>query len=81
MKLFLWSAGPVSGPPRIPNQTDPDAAPSPDPRALRYFSIAARYNAAAAKLGFLSLEHAVRAGRMPDVLRMASYDDQATGQS
>ena len=81
MKLFLWSADAVSGPPRIPNKTVPDVAPSPDPRAVRYFSLAARYNAAAAELGYLSLEHAVRAGRMPDVLRMASSDEHAAGRS
>jgi hypothetical protein len=71
MKLYLWSAGAVSGPPRIPNKSVPDGAPSPDPRAVRYFSIAARYNAAAAELGYLSLEQAVKAGRMPEVLRRA----------
>ena len=81
MKLFLWSAGAVSGPPRIPKNTIADFAPSPDPRALRYFSIAARYNAAAAELGYLSLEHAVKAGRMPDVLRMASADHHPAGRS
>ena len=81
MKLFLWSAGAVSGPPRIPNKPVADVAPSPDPRAVRYFSIAARYNAAAADLGYLSLEHAVRAGRMPDVLQMASSDEHATSRS
>ncbi len=71
MKLFLWSAGTVSGPPHISEKTVPETAPSPDPRAVRYFSIAARYNAAASELGYLSLEHAVRAGRMTDVLRRA----------
>lgn len=81
MKLFLWSAGAISGPPRIPKTTVADVAPSPDPRAVRYFSIAARYNAAAAKLGYLSLEHAVKAGRMPDVLRIASSDEHAAGRS
>ena len=79
MKLFSWSADAVSGTPRISKKTVPDVAPSPDPRAVRYFSIAARYNSAAAELGYLSLEHAVRAGarRMPDVLRMASSDEHA----
>ena len=81
MKLFLWSAAAVSGPPRISKKTVADVAPSSDPRAVRYFSIAARYNAAAADLGYLSLEHAVRAGRMPDVLRMASSDEHATNRS
>jgi hypothetical protein len=77
MKLFLWSAGTVSGPPRIPEKTVPEVAASPDPRAVRYFSIAARYNAAAAELGYLSLEHAVKAGRMPEVLRRAETHERA----
>jgi hypothetical protein len=81
MKLFLWSAGILSGPPRTSEKTVPEPAPSPDPRAVRYFSIAARYNAAAAALGYLSLEHAVKAGRMPDVLRIASSDEHAAGRS
>jgi hypothetical protein len=71
MKLFLWSAGTVSGPRRTPEKVIPQAAPSPDPRAVRYFSIAARYNAAAAELGYLSLGDAIKAGRMPEVLRRA----------
>jgi hypothetical protein len=44
----------------------------PDSRAERYFAKAAAYNAAASELGFLSLEAAVRAGRMGEVVRRAS---------
>jgi hypothetical protein len=65
-----------------PRQSGAAALPSPthplvDPRAERYFAIAARYNAAAADLGYQSLEHAVRAGKMPDVLRRASQSPGA----
>jgi len=81
MKLFLWPTGILSGPPHTSEKAVPEAPPSPDPRAVRYFSIAARYNAAAAALGYLSLGHAVKAGRMPDVLRMASSDEHAAGRS
>jgi len=40
-----------------------------DPRAVRYFSLAASYNAVAAEMGYASLEHAVKAGQMPELLR------------
>jgi hypothetical protein len=76
MKLFLRAASSVSGPPRIPEKSIPEAVSTPDPRAARYFSMAARYNAAAVELGYLSLEHAVKAGRMPDVLRRAESRPQ-----
>ena len=47
-----------------------------DPRAERYFATADRYNRAATDLGYLSLEHAIRAGRMPEILsRAAGLDD------
>jgi len=81
MKLSLWSPDILSGPPRTSENAVPEVPPSPDPRAVRYFSIAARYNAAAAALGYLSLGHAVKAGRMPDILRIASSDEHAAGRS
>jgi hypothetical protein len=46
--------------------------PARDPRAERYFSIAARYNAAATALGYESLEHALNDGRLSEILRKAS---------
>jgi hypothetical protein len=49
-----------------------DESAAPDSRAERYFAKAAAYNAAASELGFLSLEEAVRAGRMGEVVRRAS---------
>ncbi len=51
--------------PRSPSET------ARDPRAVRYFSVAASYNAAAADMGFPSLEHAVKAGQMREVVRRA----------
>ncbi len=72
MNFFLRSTG------RRLDEAHPIHLPSPtpepalDPRAARYFEQAARYNAAATELGYLSLEHAVRAGKMPEILRRAS---------
>ena len=63
MKIRLLAPG------RPAEAHDHSPAPSLDPRAERYFATAARYNAAATDLGYLSLEHAVRAGRMADILR------------
>ena len=73
MKLFLRATGvrPISRPTRSPSSV---SAPLLDPRAARYFAMAARYNGAAEELGYLSLEHAVRAGRMPDILRRVGAD-------
>ena len=72
MNFFLRSTG------RRLDEAHPIHLPSPtpepalDPRAARYFEQAARYNAAATELGYLSLEHAVRAGKMPEILHRAS---------
>ena len=53
-----------------------------DSRAERYFARAARYNAIATELGYLSLEVAVRAGRMSEILRRADAGkDGAVGSS
>ena len=71
MNFFLRSTG------RRLDEAHPIHLPSPtpepalDPRAARYFEQAARYNAAARDLGYLSLEHAVRAGKMPEILHRA----------
>ena len=73
MKLLLRATGV-----RLDQRSSPtpssDSASLLDPRAARYFAMAARYNAAAEELGYLSLEHAVRAGRMTDILRCAGAE-------
>ena len=48
---------------------------APDPRAVRYQATAARYHSAAAGLGFRSLDEAIRAGAMPNILRQAAGDN------
>ena len=71
MKFALWREGvemmlPKEGTSSIPALVSPQ-----DPRAVRYFSTAARYNAVAAELGYPSFEFAVKAGRMNDIIRRA----------
>jgi AraC-like DNA-binding protein len=42
------------------------------PRAARYFARAGRINAIAAEMGYESLEHAIRAGRMREIFQRVS---------
>ena len=76
MKLFLRA---TDVRPYRPSSESPssDSTPVLDPRAARYFAMAARYNTAAEELGYLSLEHAVRAGRMPDILQRVGAESAA----
>jgi hypothetical protein len=70
LKVTVWrrlNSAPIGG-----DRKTPSPAAVPDSRAERYFARAAAYNAAASEMGFLSLEAAVRAGRMGEVVRRAS---------
>jgi hypothetical protein len=70
LKMTVWrrsNSAPIGGDRKT---TSPSAVP--DSRAERYFAKAAAYNAAASEMGFLSLEAAVRAGRMGEVVRRAA---------
>jgi hypothetical protein len=70
LKMTVWRRS-NSSPIGRDNKTSPPSA-VPDSRAERYFAKAAAYNAAASQMGFLSLEAAVRAGRMREVVRRAA---------
>ena len=70
LRMTVWRRSSPE-PMRGENRTTP-VPPVPDSRAERYFAKAAAYNAAASEMGFLSLESAVRAGRMGEVVRRAS---------
>jgi hypothetical protein len=62
-----WLTGP-----QYPGRGQASQPPARDPRAERYFSTAARYNAAARALGYESLGHALNDGRLSEILRKAS---------
>lgn len=60
--------------PRVPDPTTIErAAPTtigaPDPQGARYAARATELHTAANALGYLSFEHAVKAGRMAEVLK------------
>jgi hypothetical protein len=69
MLRFFRSSGSVVDPRAIPTSASTHNAP--DPRAVKYFALAARYNAAATEMGFQSLEAALSAGQLREVLRRA----------
>ncbi len=77
MLRFFRSSGSVVDPRAFPSSAS--TSTSPDPRAVRYFALAARYNAAATAMGFLSLEAALGAGQLREVLRRAGLAEEAEG--
>lgn len=69
MQLALWREHLLRLAPNFLKDAVPVSVPEHDTRAQRYFSTAERYNAAAADLGFKSLEDALKAGRMREIVR------------
>ncbi len=72
MKLTVWKSAYLKAKADPFADLVPKSVPKDDPRAARYFAKAERFNAIAAELGYLSLEHAIRAGRMREIYARVS---------
>jgi hypothetical protein len=62
-----WSSGDLS-------DALPKSVPTDDPRASRYLATAAGYNRAAEEMGYRSLQDAITAGRMSEIISACRGD-------
>jgi hypothetical protein len=72
MKVTLWKSGYLKAKADPLANAVPKSVPKEDPRAARYLAKAHRFNAVATELGYESLEHAIKAGRMREIFARVS---------
>jgi hypothetical protein len=67
-----WSSGDLS-------DALPKSVPTDDPRASRYLATAAGYNRVAEEMGYRSLQDAITAGRMSEIIRRVAQTSHVCG--